>query len=334
MISLTSAAALLLTAFGLSVMSVRWFIGWASARDAVAIENDRSMHSGRVPQGGGAPALVSVIAAVILMWGSGWQGALLLLAAAGLSALSFINDRQEIGFPVRLGAHAAAAALALVLIPGSVSLLGGWLPLALERAIALIAYVWFINLTNFMDGIDGITGVETISVAAGVLACVWAGGDDFSSPLGHGLGGIALGLIGAAAGFLVWNWPKARVFLGDAGSVPFGFLLGALLLYLAATVSTASALILPAYYLTDATRTLLQRFWRGEKVWQPHRTHVYQRAARAVGSHAAVVVRIAVCNAVLIAAALVAVHRPVLGLIAGAVAVFALMRDLERLAGK
>jgi UDP-N-acetylmuramyl pentapeptide phosphotransferase/UDP-N-acetylglucosamine-1-phosphate transferase len=171
-----------------------------------------------------------------------------------------------------------------------------------------------------------LSGVETMTISGGALAVVWRAG--VASPLD----GLALAVLGASAGFLVWNWHRARIFLGDVGSIPLGFLLSGLLLYVATNVSLAASVILPLYYLTDATLTLIRRFWRGEKVWEAHRTHAYQRAARAAGSHSAVVLRIAACNAVLIGAAVVAVAHPWTGLIAGAVSVGALLWDLERLA--
>lgn len=302
-------------AFAVSVAGVRWFIGWLSARGHVADENDRTMHTGRIPQGGGAPVLLAIVAVTALAWGDDWRMDLVLAAAAGLGLLSGANDRRDIAFPLRLAAHAAAAGLAMaVLLPGTL-VFCGWLPAGLDRAITLVALVWFINLTNFMDGIDGNAGVQTISIAAGSLLVL---ATQFDFPYDRAgiinFDGLAFALIGAAAGFLVWNWHKARVFLGDAGSIPLGFLMGAMLLHVAITVSLASAVILPLYYVTDATRTLLTRFWRGQKVWQAHRLHAYQRAARAAGSHSAIVVRIGLCNVVVILAAILAVEMPVLGL--------------------
>lgn len=120
---------------------------------------------------------------------------------------------------------------------------------------------------------------------------------------------LALALAGAAAGFLRWNWSPARVFLGDVGSVPIGFIGGFLLLALAARGAWAAALILPAYYLADATLTLLRRLLRGERVWEAHRSHFYQRAALAVG-HAPVSARVAVLGVALVAAAVASERAP------------------------
>src|SRR5581483_10922484 len=139
----------------------------------------------------------------------------------------------------------------------------------------------FVNLFNFMDGIDGITGVETTAIGLGTaMAAALIGDGDRAT----------LALCAAAAGlaFLRWNWHPAKLFLGDVGSVPLGYLLAWLLLNLAIRGLWAPALILPLYYLADATLTLLGRAVRGERLWQAHRRHFYQRALGADGNHAAV----------------------------------------------
>lgn len=315
------------TAFIASAVGTRVLIDWLSARQVVAVENDRTMHSGQVPQGGGRAVIAAALATALAM--SPWQAwyAVLVPAAAGLAVMSAMNDRRDIPFLWRLAAHLGAAALLLLLIPSQTYIFGGLLPFGLDRAVALLALGWFINLYNFMDGIDGLSGIESMTIAGGALAVLWRAG--VASPLE----GLALAVLGASAGFLVWNWHKARIFLGDVGSIPLGFLMGGLLLYVATNVSLAAAVILPLYYLTDATLTLLKRFWRGEKVWEAHRTHAYQRAARTAGSHSAVVLKIAACNAVLIGAAVVAVTSPLSGLVLAGLSVTALMWTLERMAG-
>ncbi len=314
------------TAFAGSALGTRCLIGWLSDRQLVAHENDRTMHAGKVPQGGGM-AVVAAALAVTLIFGpwSPWLSVAVPVALA-LALLSAINDHRELPAKWRLAAHILAAALVLALVPGNVLIFSGVLPWFLERLIVLVAFAWFINLFNFMDGIDGIASVETIALAAGYVAVVWAGG----APAG--LTGLALAIFGASAGFLVFNWHRALIFLGDVGSIPLGFLTGALLLHLAATQSLAAAIILPLYYVTDATLTLIRRYIRGEVLSIPHRSHAYQRAARAIGSHSAVVERIAACNMVLVAAALLALNAPWLGLIAAIIAVASLLWQLENMA--
>ncbi len=271
------------------------------------LPNERSSHSVPTPRGGG----IAVMASLLL----GWSAALMIEPkapglvsmiglAAFLAALSWLDDRKGLGPLPRLLAQAAAVAAGLAVLPPG-PILQGLLPLGLDRAFAFLAWLWFLNLYNFMDGIDGITGVETASLGAGVALVAWLGG-----LAALGLAPLALMLAAAALGFLVWNWHPARLFLGDAGSVPLGFLLGWLLLILAAQGFWAAALILPAYYLADATLTLIRRLLRGEKVWQAHRSHFYQKAVQAGWSHADVSRRILSANAGLIALAAISLERP------------------------
>ena len=317
-----------IVAFAASSLGTRLFIDWLHARNLVAVENHRTMHTGAIPQGGGVPVVMAILATSLVMgaWTSDdWSiGSLALV----LAILSGINDRVDLPPLVRLAVHAGAAMGAVALLPASVLILHGWLPWALDRLVVVLALVWFMNLYNFMDGIDGITGVETISITVGALIVGHVAG----VPLD--MDGLTLAILGASAGFLVWNWHKARIFLGDVGSIPLGFLAGFILLKLAASTSLAAALILPLYYLTDATLTLVRRLLRGEKVWEAHREHAYQRAARAVGSHAAIALRIAACNSVLIVLAVVALSLPMLAFAMAALTVATLMAHLEAIASR
>ncbi len=156
-------------------------------------------------------------------------------------------------------------------------------------------WMWWVNLFNFMDGIDGLAGSEAAAIGGGLLAVGAVGrGVDPASAL------LAAAVLGAALGFLIWNWAPARVFLGDVGSAPLGYLTGFLLIAAAARGRWMTALILPLYFLADATITLVRRLLRGERVWQAHRQHYYQRAVRSGRGHAAVVKRVIAADVVLI----------------------------------
>lgn len=242
-------------------------------------------------------------------------------AAAALAALSFLDDLRGLPPAPRLAGHVAAVALGLVLLPGDALLFDGALPLWADRLAVGLAWVWFVNLFNFMDGIDGITGVETIAVAGGLAAAVLlaaeSGGDDEArAPL-------AAVLAGAAAGFLALNWRPAKLFAGDVGSVPLGYLLGWLLVWTACVRGWWQiALLLPLYYWADATTTLLWRAARGEKVWRPHRDHAYQAAVRGGAGHDRVSLRVAALNVLLVALSLLSVTgalSPRTALVLGAV---------------
>ena len=305
------------------------FIRWVESRQIVAEENHRSMHKGRVPVGGGLPLLVAALAVALLIWPVTALPSPVLISLAALSLVSWRDDIKAVTPVLRLTVHLAASAAAVLSLPGDALIFQGWLPWVLDRAVAAVALCWLINLTNFMDGIDGIAGAEVAAVCFGYAAVMAAAGS-----MGTPLYGLSLALAGAALGFLVWNWSPARIFMGDVGSVPLGFLMGVLMLDLAVRHSLAAALILPAYFAADATITLLRRLKDGAKPWDAHRTHFYQRAAAAIGSHAPVVTRVVICNAVLLIAAVLAVTAPGL---AGAIAVGAvggLLWGLERAASR
>ena len=291
--------------------------------------NQRSSHQVPTPRGGG----IAVVATVLLAWlgfaAAGWvtAGVMPVCVAAGLfAAVCWIDDLHDLSPPVRLAAQAAAVAVGLLALPEGDNAVRGWLgPAAYFTALGLV-WVWWVNLYNFMDGIDGIAGSEAAAIGGGLLlfAALGAGVDP-------SVGLLAGAILGAALGFLVWNWAPARVFLGDVGSAPLGYLTGYLLIGLAAAGRWRIALILPLYFLADATITLGQRLLRGERVWQAHREHYYQQAVRRGLGHAAVVKRVVLADLLLIACGWAAENG--LGppaLAAAAVIVLALLTALAR----
>ncbi|MEK9970437.1 MAG: glycosyltransferase family 4 protein [Ferrovibrio sp.] len=285
-------------------ISLKPLIGWLRRRAIMDIPNDRSSHIEITPRGGGI-AVTGGILLGLLVWSSfSRDGTLLLMPGMILLALiSWLDDRRG-GLPAgfRLGAQFVAVGFVFVWMPpGFGSIVPAWLPYWLEIVVLILAWAWFVNLFNFMDGINGITGVEmlTLGLGAVLVTALQQGG----TPSGAGLIVVA-----AALGFLPWNWGKAKVFLGDVGSVPVGYLLGGLMLLLAWSGAWAAALILPMYYWVDATYTLLRRLLSGEKVWQAHRSHFYQQGARKLGSHAAAAGRVAALNLLLVVLAAVSIQ--------------------------
>jgi UDP-N-acetylmuramyl pentapeptide phosphotransferase/UDP-N-acetylglucosamine-1-phosphate transferase len=292
--------------------------GWLLRAGVHDAPNARSSHAVVKPRGGG----LAVLGVVLPAWlSAGWLAggpvplALAALTAA-LAAVSFVDDLSGLQPAPRFMAQAAAVAAGLVVLDPA-PLFPDLVPLWLERVAVAFAWLWFVNLYNFMDGIDGITAVETACVAAGIGLC-WL-------LLGSGATGAlpAWLLAGGAVGFLWWNWAPSRIFLGDVGSVPIGFAVGWLLLELAAGGAFVAAVILPAYYLVDATVTLLARLLRGEKVWQAHKQHAYQRAVQRGQTHGGVAARVAGANLLLVGCAAWAVSGAALAaaLVAAAVAV-------------
>ncbi len=259
--------------------------------------NERSSHSRPTPYGGG----IAVIIVLTLAWAViGIQEAALLSqvmtvisCAFFLAAVSWYDDLHGLLPLVRLLAQAIVIAVVLISTPFHGSYFADLLPSVIDLLAAGFLWLWFVNLFNFMDGIDGIAGVETACIGTGIVMAAGIAGLDGTVSL------LALTVAAAALGFLCWNWHPAKIFLGDVGSVPLGFLLGWLLLSLAASGQWAAALILPLYYLADSTITISHRLLRGEKVWQAHRQHYYQRAVQRGLSHAAVVRVICLTNLLL-----------------------------------
>lgn len=280
-----------------------------------------------VPRGGGLAVMTVVLVAWTLFAFLGNAPAdtiVIVVAAAGLTLISWFDDLRGLPIAARLAAHSIAVALGVWALPAG-SIFQGLLPPLVDRLAAALLWVWFVNLFNFMDGIDGLTGIETASLGFGVaIVAASAGGAGFGIP------GLALTAAAAALGFLRWNWHPARLFLGDSGSVPLGFVMGWLLLHLAVEGLWAAALILPLYYLADASVTLGRRVARRERFWQAHRQHFYQRALGPDGDHAAVARWIALDNIVLIALALAALWYPFAALAVAVLAVVGLLLFLQR----
>lgn len=254
--------------------------------------NERSNHKTPTPRGGGI-AMIGVTLACYLFLPIPMQllGACLLLAA-----ISFLDDKRGLPASTRFLAQFVAVAFAMPSLPAPFT---DALPLWLHYGAIALLWLWFINLTNFMDGIDGISALQTITMMSGIVAL-----HSLAATLPLWLVLAAAVLAAAALGFLRYNLSPARVFMGDVGSIPLGFLSAYLLISLAMCGQWAAALILPAYYLTDATLTLLARAVRGEKIWQAHSQHAYQKAVRHGLTHNQVVMRISLLNLLLIALAL------------------------------
>ena len=270
------ATGLVLSALAPAVLAalVSAGITWLSMpllqRYALARPNARSSHRIPTPQGGG----IAVIAATLLVAAAWTNGALslpLIGSAVLIAMVGLVDDIRPLPVLLRLALQAAAVAAIVFTAPETARIVPA-LPLALERGLILLAGIWFVNLVNFMDGLDLMTVAEVVPVTAALALLGWFGDLSPSAAL------LATALCGAMLGFAPFNRPAARVFLGDVGSLPIGLLLGWCLLELAWHGQPAAALLLPAYYLADATITLFRRMIRRERFWSAHRAHFYQRA--------------------------------------------------------
>lgn len=277
-------AALTLLSYGLTWCVLKL----AQRKKLLDIPNARSNHKTPTPKGAGL-ATSALLCVVTLLLAFSMDDKKLLLLPAGLLMLTLISwwdDRHDLPSYLRLCFHAIAAAAALYLTPLDLHWL--WLP------VLWVGLIWGINLYNFMDGIDGITASESIFLSLAIAFFAAQIPEMELTTI------IALSITPIMLGFMAWNWHPARIFMGDSGSVPLGFLLGYLLLQCVSHGHLALALILPAYYLYDATATLLKRLHAGKNIFQAHSEHYYQQAVRAGKPHNQVVERLAVINGIIL----------------------------------
>ncbi len=279
------------------------------ARYALARPNARSSHKIPTPQGGGIAVVITTIVTVciVLLW-SGVVAAphplpVVFAAVILIAGVGAADDIRSIPVIPRLLLQALAVALVIYTLPNEVRV-APFVPWWAERILFVIGGVWFVNLVNFMDGLDWMTVAEVVPVTAALAVVGWLGALPSLAIV------VTLALCGAMIGFAFFNRPVARLFLGDVGSLPIGLLLGWLLLVMATGGHLAGAIILPLYYLADATITLLRRVARHEPVWQAHRTHFYQLATDRGFSVMQVVARVFVVNIALAALAILTVVVP------------------------
>jgi Fuc2NAc and GlcNAc transferase len=280
-----------LVAFLASWLGTLGVLRYAHARDLLDHPNERSSHAAPTARGGGLAIVLSFLAGLVALHALGEVNDMLLWALGGgglaVALVGFVDDHGHLSPRVRLLVHFAAVAWALYWLCGMPPLpVGGGYVIdgPAWTVLGAVALVWLLNLYNFMDGIDGIAGVEAVCVALGAML----------------FGGSALWLVVAAAagGFLLVNWPPARIFMGDVGSGFLGFVLGVLAVDAAAweQFPLASSAVLLGVFLVDATVTLFRRWLRGERLSQAHRSHAYQHAARRFGGHRPVVLGVIAIN--------------------------------------
>ncbi len=278
-------------------------------RYALARPNARSSHTTPTPQGGGIAVVAGmlIVAATCLVvlppFGADLVAfGLLALATLLIAAVGTIDDIHALGVAPRLALQALAATLMLAALPAELRVVP-MLPWWIERALMLVAALWFINLTNFMDGIDWIVVAEAVPVtlALGIFGLL--------GELPPTATVLALALCGAMLGFAPFNRPVARLFLGDVGSLPIGLMLAWLLVTLAGRGHLAAALLLPLYFAADATLTLARRLYGRERIWEAHRNHFYQRATANGFTVGGVVARVSGVNLLLAVLAFIAMRH-------------------------
>jgi UDP-N-acetylmuramyl pentapeptide phosphotransferase/UDP-N-acetylglucosamine-1-phosphate transferase len=277
--------------FGSAVLT-RQLIDWARARGMLDLPNERGSHALPTPRGGGL-AIVAVVSAAVCLAAVLHPESLgplagAMLPALAVAAVSWFDDQQPVPIRVRFAVHfAAAVAATAVLGPVERIDLGSFGAIDLGVAAWPLTVLWIvglINAFNFMDGIDGIAGITALAGGIAIAAAAWVSG-------ATAIGAVAAAFAAASLGFLMWNWPPARVFMGDVGSTFCGMLLAVLPLAVGAeakprVVPVAVFVMWP--FIFDTAYTIVRRLRNRENVFQPHRSHLYQRLTIAGWSHRAV----------------------------------------------
>ena len=303
---------ILLVIFLSSLFGTLWLKRYALAKQIMDIPNARSSHSTPVPRGGGMAFVVVFLFAIMLLRSFGaiefslnW---LTFIALSSVALLGFCDDKLSLSPKVRCIVQLCAAIIvvfALYPLPDiSLHFIAIHSGFFLEILVILFL-VWLLNLYNFMDGINGIASIEAISVCCGMALTYWLSGH-FAETM------LPLLLMAAVFGFLPWNFPKAQIFMGDAGSSFLGFALGVLSLQALAIDNQLfwSCMVLLGVFIVDASITIFRRAIRGEKVYQAHCSHAYQNAARKYNSHTLVTFTVLAINLLwlLPISALISVH--------------------------
>lgn len=265
-----------LGSFGLTFLYKRW----AKKRTILDFPNERSSHESPVPRGGGIVFIFIFYVAIFTSYALGQLDKKLFLALIPglvLAAVGFIDDYKSLTPALRMLFQLSCAGVSLYFLGGAKSPFSDN-PSLLWTVIALIGVIWFINLFNFLDGSDGYASMEAISISLGISF--------FSNS------NTLLFLAIAVVGFLYWNWPKAKVFMGDTGSITLGFILAITGIYLnnCNSLNISTFLLLTMLFWFDATVTIIRRIINREKLSMAHNKHIYQRAILGGYSHLKVLV--------------------------------------------
>ena len=293
--------------FSCSAILTGFLVKLLKKNNILDIPNERSSHIISTPRGGG----IDIVSAIIIGWivdrtftlTLNFHDIIILGGCFGLAIVCFIDDIRGLPAASKLISQTIFVFPGFWIMSETGGIFRGWLDIELDILFTGLLWLWFINLFNFMDGIDGLTGVEVFVLGLG-LAFFSATGVINEQVLGPSIVFMA-----SALGFLVWNWAPSKVFLGDVGSIPLGYLIGwSLISITPETISHPSLLviilILPGYYLADASITLGVRILKRKNIFEAHRDHFYQKAVQNGASHSTVCIAVLVVNILLLSIAL------------------------------
>lgn len=302
----------------------------------VDVPNERSSHSSPTPRGGGLAIAITVLGGIVLTGVWHWISWNLALALSGggamIAAVGWVDDHRDLPARIRFPVQLAAAFWAMYWLGGMPTLNVGVANLyvgTIGTVLGLLGVIWAINLYNFVDGIDGLAAGEAVSTGAigGLILLA----------MGHaGLAMVSLLIAAASAGFLPFNWAPAKLFMGDVGSGMLGYLFAVLAIASenAGAIPVLIWVLLLGAFVFDATVTLFRRVANGERWYQAHHSHAYQRMVQAGRSHAQVSSVILLINLFLGLLALIAWLRPTLFLIAigaGTIVLAVIYLSVERI---
>jgi len=305
--------------FIISLITIKISIKFLTKIRTIDIPNERSSHSIPTPKGAG----IGIIATLLIVYYTFFPltdfwfiGSIIIM-----TILSFINDNKQISIIIRLAVQMILTLLILNLWPPlqNIIFLKNIIPYWLENIIVVLLIIWLINLFNFMDGIDGISGTQCIIIGAGVGASLFLSQEEYK--LEQLFAGF---MAGSCLAFLFWNWNPAKVFLGDSGSIPLGFINAILILLLCKNGLWYVAIIINNYYLFDSSITLLKRIKMKKKPWKAHKEHFYQKAIQNGYNHSEVCKIIAAHGILLICLSSLATLKPSLIIISFSIVISSL----------
>jgi Fuc2NAc and GlcNAc transferase len=278
------------------------------------VPNERSSHAVPTPRGGGVAIVVVVCAAFVCVGAleETWRSiaAFTMLAALGVAAVGYLDDLRGVAASKRFAVHVLGAVVLLMATRelGPLDLPAVPPVPVVQWLLTLVSILWLLNLFNFMDGIDGIAAMEAAFASLGIALCAY-----FGPGISDALLALCLAVAASSMGFLIYNWPPARIFMGDVGSGFLGFILGSLavIAHRESGVDPWVIAILLGVFVTDSTVTLLRRVARGKRWHEAHRSHAYQRLSRELGSHRSVTLGALAINLIwLLPLSILATHRP------------------------
>lgn len=296
-------AGVVLIVFAISCLLTLVLRRRALSKGMLDVPNSRSSHSVPTPRGGGLAIVVAAELAAAYLWVRGQITpglfAVLFLGGGAVAAIGYADDARGLKARTRFIVHLLAATGAVVLLGGAAlgtAVLPAF-PAAVGLLVLVLAACWSVNLFNFMDGIDGIAASEFVFV------CLAAAGLMVISRGFDGTASLLVLLAAATAGFLVWNWAPAKIFMGDVGSGFLGYLIAVLALYCSSIegLSIWTWMILYSIFVADSTVTLMRRMVNGARWYEAHRSHAYQHLSRRWNSHSRVCWAMGAVNVLLVA---------------------------------